>query len=199
MRKKFGTKKNICKDAKNELLKISEQNRDELKVMMSIHLRTLFSQFNVDDDIIKSLIENMCKKTKLVGRPMDVTFGHKTERVGKTDLIRSYNRKNSLVTWWSRGRTRRTDRKLINPSFAIIQSSGMGKSKLMYHYKKRIIQEENYELIGVVVVNFLCEREGKAQTGNDFQLNNTEVVHDCKIHPMTNIKTIFTKLTSKNS
>mmetsp|Transcript_12456 Transcript_12456/g.17877 ORF Transcript_12456/g.17877 Transcript_12456/m.17877 type:complete len:848 (-) Transcript_12456:138-2681(-) len=118
--------------------------------------------FRVDEDTVNQIYDQIyidCKDAGLVSEGSDnrvtiLTKGLDREYRGTFDLEQFNARINETFNWYSADH-----RKYVSPSFAIVQSSGMGKTKLMKQYKEQM-QKEKGSSIDVVLL--LCAHEGKA-------------------------------------
>lgn len=105
----------------------------------------------------------------MTGRIADIAFAMNQEYVGSRDLLEFSNRVEELFSWYE-GR-----KEYIAPYFPIVQSSGMGKTKIMVEYRNQIMKKSKSQRSVVII---LCTSSYAASTENSNVYDGTLKIDD---------------------
>ena len=122
---------------------------------------------------------NECVKEGIAPNPVPgidlrvapLTLGLDQDYCGKFDLLQFQQRIDATFEWYEKEEERE---KYISPSFSIIQSSGMGKTKLMKQYKK-VMNYKNPSDIRVVLL--LCVHGEDKRQPADYKNHFDHLLH----------------------
>ena len=119
-----------------------------------------FSLIKVDETVVHSIFESIYTKCLQAGlvevahnkRVTSLTYRLNKEFQGDFDLKQLIERIDTTFQWYNGD-----SKNYLSPSFAIVQSSGMGKTKLMKQYKN-VMEKQNDPKPGVLFL--LCAHDG---------------------------------------